>query len=165
MYTKLRTFAAFCDSLTPATRLRRSLSVLGLLALGGSMSLSSLPAHAVDVNEGSVDVGGEHVLTIYFPSGSMSVKDRADKVTERLVTILGDPKIVPSDVQALAFGAKEARIMVKDKLLYTVDMQTAKRNSTTPMKLAQTYVTHLRELLPKINVKPNPNLGAPAGGG
>ena len=164
MNTKLRVSAAFCDTLTPATKLRRSLSFLGLLTLVG-MSLGSLPAYAVDVNEGSVDVGGEHVLTIYFPSGSMSVKDRADKVTERLVTILGDPKIAPSDVQALAFGAKEARIMVKDKLLYTVDMQTAKRNSTTPMKLAQTYVTHLRALLPKINVKPNPNEGAPADGG
>lgn len=164
MTTKLTNTAAFCDTHTPATRLRRSLSFLGLLALGG-LSLSSLPAHAIDANEGAVDVGGEHVLTIYFPSGGMSVKDRADKVTERLVTILGDPMLKPSDVQALPFGAKEARIMVKDKLLYTVDMQTAKRTNTTPMKLAQTYVTHLRDLLPRINVKPNPNLGEPASGG
>ena len=67
-------------------------------------------------------------------------------------------------MQALGQGKGEARIMVKTTLLYTVDAQTAKRNSTTPLKLAQSYVAHLRDLLPRINVKPNPNNGAPAAG-
>jgi len=133
----------------------------GLLLLG-LVSWPGAVAHAAD--DGLVDVGGEHVLTIYYPSGGYTVKQRADKVTERLVTILGDPHLRPDDIQALPNGKSEAKIMVKNQLLYTVDMPTARRNSTTPIKLAQSYVTHLRSLLPRINVKPNPNLGEPANG-
>ncbi len=133
----------------------------GLLVASGLM-LTGVAARAND--DGSVDVGGEHVLTIYYPAGGLSVKQRADKVTERLVTILGDPHIKPADVQAVAQGKNEAKIMVKSTLLYTVDAPTAKRNSSTALKLAQSYVAHLRDLLPRINVKPNPNNGAPANG-
>lgn len=142
-------------------RVRRVFALMSLAALTG-LTASSVPARAAD--DGAVDVGGEHVLTVYYPAGGLSVKQRADKITERLVTILGDPHIKPSDVQALGQGKGEARIMVKTTLLYTVDTQTAKRNSTTPLKLAQSYVAHLRDLLPRINVKPNPNNGAPAAG-
>ncbi len=144
------------------TSVKTSGSVLcGLLIVGG-LTLTGVTARASD--DGAVDVGGEHVLTIYYPAGGLSVKQRADKVTERLVTILGDPHIKPEDVQAVAQGKSEAKIMVKNTLLYTVDAATAKRNSSTALKLAQSYVTHLRDLLPRINVKPNPNNGAPANG-
>ena len=158
MNTKLNKVPIACSSQTSTKRssFRCAVSLLCILAVGG-LSVNGISAQAADPGQGSVDVGGEHVLTIYYPSGGLSVKQRADKVTERLVTILGDPSIKPADIQAMPFGSKEARIMVKNKLLYTVDVQTAKRDSTTPMKLAQTYVTHLRDLLPRINVKPNPN--------
>jgi hypothetical protein len=150
-----------CDIVTFTLRVRRAFALMSLTAMAG-LTVNGLPARAAD--DGAVDVGGEHVLTVYYPAGGLSVKQRADKVTERLVTILGDPRIKPSDVQALGQGKGEARIMVKNTLLYTVDMQTAKRNSTTPLKLAQSYVAHLRDLLPRINVKPNPNNGAPVTG-
>ena len=150
----------FCNAVTFARRIRCASALMGLTVLAG-LTANGLPARAAD--DGAVDVGGEHVLTVYYPAGGLSVKQRADKVTERLVTILGDPRIKPSDVQAIGQGKGEARIMVKTTLLYTVDTQTAKRNSTTPLKLAQSYVAHLRDLLPRINVKPNPNDRAPAG--
>ena len=140
---------------------RRITAVCGLVVSCG-LTLTGASAYAND--DGSVDVGGEHVLTVYYPAGGLSVKQRADKITERLVTILGDPHIKADDVQAVALGKNEAKIMVKTTLLYTVDAPTAKRNSTPALKLAQSYVAHLRDLLPRINVKPNPNNGAPANG-
>ena len=141
---------------------RRIAALCGLVA-ASSLMLNGVAARAND--DGSVDVGGEHVLTVYYPAGGLSVKQRADKITERLVTILGDPHIKAEDVQAVAVGKNEAKIMVKTTLLYTVDAPTAKRNGTPALKLAQSYVAHLRDLLPRINVKPNPNNGAPANGG
>lgn len=142
-----------------STLLREKWMPLLLISL---VALTGKPAHAAD--DGLVDVGGEHVLTVYYPAGGYTVKQRADKITERLVVILGDPHLRPNDILAVPNGKNEAKIMVKNQLLYTVDMPTAQRNSTSPLKLAQSYVTHLRHLLPRINVKPNPNLGEPANG-
>ena len=105
-------------------------------------------------------VGGEHVLTIYFPAGGLSIKQRADKVTERLVNFLGDADLKPADIQALPNGKSEAKITIKGKLFYTVDAQTAKRENMTPIKAAQHYADALRVVLPKVNVKPNPGRGA-----
>ena len=124
---------------------------IGLLTCG-------LTARAAD--DGEVAVGGEHVLTVYFPAGGLSVKQRADKVTERLVNFLGDADLKPADIQAAPNGKSEAKITIKGKLFYTVDAQTAKRENLTPLKSAQHYVDALRTVLPKVNVKPNPGRGA-----
>jgi len=139
---------------------RRSCKSVLLLTVLSSLGLMSvgLPARAAD--EGEVAVGGEHVLTIYFPAGGLSVKQRADKVTERLVNFLGDPNLKPTDIQAAPNGKSEAKITIKGKLFYTVDAQTAKRENMTPLKAAQHYADMLRAVLPKVNVKPNPGRGA-----
>lgn len=107
--------------------------------------------------EGDVSVGGEHILTVRFPAAGMSIKQRADAITERLNTILSDPNLKPEDIVAVSLPNGEAKIMVKDKLLVTVDKQTARFNTTTPLALAQSWTTHLRKVLPEVNVKPNPN--------
>lgn len=106
--------------------------------------------------QGDVNVGGEHILTVRFPANGMSIKDRADAITERLVRILSDPNLKPSDITTQPSG-KDAVIMVKDKLLVTVDAQTAHFNQTKPLALAQAWAAHLRVVLPKVNFKPNKN--------
>jgi len=115
--------------------------------------------------DGDVSVGGEHILTVRFPAAGMTIKQRADTITERLATILSDPSLKPEDIVAVPLGNGEAKITVKDRLLVTVDKQTAKFNTTTPLALAQAWTTHLRKVLPEVNVKPNPNDTAPPAGG
>ena len=107
---------------------------------------------------GTVDVGGEYVLTVRHPSGGMSVRQRADAITERLTTILGDPNIRPGDIRAQARGRNMAVVKVKDRLLVTIDRQAAREFDQTPLQRARSLAVRLRRVLPKINVKPNPNL-------
>ena len=63
---------------------------------------------------------------------------------------------IASDI-VVARNGKDAVIRVKDRLLVTVDAPTAKFNQTDPMSLGESWAKHLRIILPKINVKPNPN--------
>lgn len=130
-------------------------------ALAGMASLSfGQMALAQDNEEGKVAVGGKTILTIRTPAEGMTVAERADAIQNRLVLILADPHLQPSDIIAVPMGKNAAKIMVKNRLLVTVDMQTAKINQAKPLALAQTWVAHLREVLPKVNQQPNPNNGA-----
>jgi hypothetical protein len=127
----------------------------GLSALLG-LGLLAFGAVARADGEGDVNVGGEHVLTVRFPANGMSIKDRADAITDRLTRILSDPNLKPSDITVQPSG-KDAVIMVKDRLLVTVDAQTAHFNQTKPLALAQFWAAHLRVVLPKVNFRPNKN--------
>jgi hypothetical protein len=127
----------------------------GVAAAVAALSMVGIGAHAD--SDGDVSVGGEHILTVRFAANGVSVKDRADAITERLVRILSDPHIKSSDIVVVASG-KDAVIKVKDKLLVTVDAQTARFNGTKPVALGESWAQHLRVILPKVNAKPNPNL-------
>jgi hypothetical protein len=106
--------------------------------------------------DGDVNVGGEHILTVRFPANGISIKDRAEAITDRLTRILADPNLKPSDIVVSPSG-KDAVIKVKDKLLVTVDAQTARYNQAKPMALGETWAQHLRLVLPRVNFRPNPN--------
>lgn len=124
------------------------------LILCAAISLITMPARAD--SDGDVNVGGEHILTVRFPSNGFSVKDRAEAITDRLTRILSDSNLRPSDIVVSKSG-KDAVITVKDRLLVTVDYQTAHFNQTTPMALGESWAKHLRIVLPRVNVRPNPN--------
>ena len=103
---------------------------------------------------GIVTVGGELVLRVRFSAGGMTPQQRADAITQRLVRILQDPDIQPSDIVVKPIAGGEAAIYVKDALLVTVDKKHAQVNQTTPIKLAEMWAKHLREVIPQVNVKP-----------
>jgi len=132
-----------------------------ILAMAGLALLPIVCRGDKAPNEGVVAVGGEWILTVRVPAGGMSVKERADRITERLVTILSDPNIKPQDITAVPLGKTEAKIMVKKELLITVDSETAKINQMDAMSLAKKWVSHLRKVIPQVNVKPNPMLEVP----
>ena len=138
------------------------------LGIGASILLvtlgATLTARAQQDNDptaGQVAVGGKTVLTIRLPSEGMTIKQRAEAVQNRLITILADPDLKAADINAVALGRTAAKIMVKNQLLVTVDAQTARLNQAKPLALAQIWVEHLRRVLPHVNVKPNPGLGEP----
>jgi len=103
---------------------------------------------------GEVTVGGELILRIRFSAGGMTPQQRASAITQRLVNILQDPDIQPSDIVVKPIAGGEAAIYVKDNLLVTVDKKHAALNKTTPLKLGEIWAKHLREVLPQVNVKP-----------
>jgi hypothetical protein len=103
---------------------------------------------------GNVTVGGELILRIRFSAGGMTPQQRADAITQRLVKILQNPNIQPSDIVVKPIAGGEAAIYVKDNLLITVDKKHAALNKITPLKLGEMWAKHLREVLPQVNVKP-----------
>jgi hypothetical protein len=138
---------------------------MALLAIGISISAGAVQTQPTTPanQDGVVAVGGVSILTIRFATEGMSVKDRADKITDRLRFMLGEPDMKPSDIVAAPLGADAAVITVKGRLLVTIDAQTAQFNSTTPLKLARVWVQHLRTVILQVNVQPNADTGEPSG--
>jgi hypothetical protein len=119
---------------------------------------------AADPNAGLVAVGGEEVLRLRVAPPSMTLSQRAGAIQERLVTILSDTSLRPGDVTVRPVGTgkmSDAVIRVKSRLLVTVTRRDAEANSTTPRLLAEGWARHVRKVLPQVNVRPNPNNGAP----
>lgn len=141
-------------------KLKRSILLQSMtaltLALSALMGAAQTQPDTQNSRDGLVAVGGVSILTIRFPAAGMSVRRRADAITERLRVILADPTLKPSDIVAVPDG-NEAKIMVKNRLLVTVEPETARYNTSTPLELAQMWVEHLRKVLPEVNVQPNPN--------
>lgn len=138
------------------------LYAFGMAWISQGAPAAAQPPVRSDQNEGQVAVGGRTILTIRVPSEGMTIRQRAEAVTDRLAVILADPDLKPSDIFAVPLGRTAAKIMVKNQLLVTVDPQTARINQAKPLELAQAWVSHLRRVLPSVNVKPNPNNGEPA---
>jgi hypothetical protein len=138
---------------------------MAVLAIGISISAGAAQTQpAAPANQdGVVAVGGVSILTIRFASEGMSIKERADKITDRLRFMLGDPDLKPSDIVAAPRGADSAVITVKGRLLVTIEAQTAQFNSTTALKLAQSWTHHLRRAILQVNVQPNASTGEPRG--
>ena len=107
--------------------------------------------------DGVVAVGGEHILTIRAASYNKTIEQRADDVAERLVMILAEKSLKPSDIRAVPTAGEQIKIMVKNYLLINVLPEDAHANGTEPMKLAQTWVEHLQKVLPLLNAQPNLN--------
>jgi hypothetical protein len=143
-----------CDT---AVRATRTTSIkLWTVAAVGLFAVALCPVTARADSDGDVNVGGEHILTVRFASNGFSVKDRAEAITDRLTRILSDSHIRAADIVVVPSG-KDAVIKVKDRLLVTVDRQTAHFNMTTPMALGESWAKHLRIVLPRVNARPNPN--------
>ena len=112
-----------------------------------------LSAPLFAVKEGDVVIAQEVVLRIRFPAGGMSVKERADRVTERINELLGTKPFSPSDV-TVAVRNKEYVVLVGDNLIITADKQTAEFNKATPEQLAKMWAENLRRVIPKAKAEP-----------
>jgi ABC-type phosphate transport system auxiliary subunit len=113
-----------------------------------------------DPNAGLVAVGGEEVLRFRTAPAGMTLQQRANAIQERLVTILSDTTLRPSDI-VTAPAKGDYKILVKNRLLVTVTRKDANANKTSPKLLADTWARHVRKVLPQVNVRPNPNNGEP----
>jgi|GEM_PF-938278 hypothetical protein len=129
------------------------LGFASMVLLMGSISLS----YAYNPNDGIVAVGGETLLVLRAPVGNMSIRQRVNAVQDRLVTILGAPKLGMADIVKVKLPDGEYKIDVHHELLVTVTKEDAAANKTTTSKLAGIWLEKLRKVLPEINARPNPN--------
>jgi len=78
----------------------------------------------------------------------MTVKERADAVTQRINNYLGSEPFSPDDVK-VAVRNKEYVVLIGDYVIITADKETAKINKTTPEKLAEIWAANLRKAIPE----------------
>jgi len=142
----------------PAIRSRRVPGQIGGLLCAGLLAVSVLPLAAQINNDGIVAVGGSHILTVRYPAGGMSIKQRADAITDRLNTFLAYDDLKPGEVTVKAMGKNSAKIMVRNKLFVTVTQHAADYNHTTPLALANMWVGNIRNVLLSHNVTPGPDI-------
>lgn len=131
---------------------------LSLMMAGGVcaclMAVAALPGAAQENDEGKVAVGGSLVLTIRTPAGGMSIKERADAITERLSTFLAYENLKTTDVTVQRMSGNTAKILVRDKLFVTVVPEMSRPNNTTSYALAQIWAKNIRRVLMEHNVTP-----------
>jgi len=98
-------------------------------------------------------IAGRVVMRLRSQAGGLTPEERADALRQRLGVIITLPNIVPADVQVRQRRpGQTAYIYVRDRLLLTVDRNTAAANKTSVDALAQNWARNLRETLPQINV-------------
>lgn len=129
----------------------------GGLVLSGLLAATlAIPAMAAD---GDVAMGGVMILRVIYPQGTMTVKQRADAITDRINDVLSDGSdITASDIQVKTIN-KEVALTVKDQLIITVDKKTADYNKATPQQLGEMWAKHLREVLPELSIHSKGNKG------
>jgi len=119
-----------------------------VLRLGAAGALGLLMAIPLFAGEGDVTLGGEVLLRIRYPRGGLTVQQQADKVTERLVNIIGDPTIKAEDIYMKKMG-KEYSIFIRKQIIITTDERTAKANGMTSEKLAQRWLKIFKRVVPE----------------
>lgn len=139
-----------------------------LLLVSGCLVLSR-PALAND--DGAIAVGGEFLFKIKAAAEGKSVKERAAQVEERLVPILSETQVHAADIRLEPIGKvkivkkgkkkisspEKVRIFVKNHFLINVTPEDGKANGSTAIEQAQVWAAQLRKVLPRVNIKPNPN--------
>ncbi len=124
------------------------MKIRGLAAVLLCCLVIGLAVPVLAVSPGDVVVGNELVLRIRFAGGGMSIEERRDIVTQRINGLLGSDTFDPADLKVTTVK-KSTVIMAGDKLIITVDKETAAFNKTTPQKLAEAWATTLRRVIPK----------------
>jgi hypothetical protein len=116
---------------------------LGLILLAGGAGAQA-PSNA-----NAVFIGGTLIMRVRVAAAGYSPERRAAAIQQRLNRILAHGPILPTDITVSPFG-NEAVVRVKDRLLFTADMATARFNGATPMNLANQWATHIRAVLPDL---------------
>ena len=116
------------------------------LWLGAAVALclfAGIPSYAAG---GDIDVGGDLLFRVRASHAGLSVQERADKVYERLVTVIGDPLVRPEQIRVHK-ASPEYGLFMRDQLIFTIDRNSAQANHTTPYRLGQRWMKRLRSIV------------------
>jgi hypothetical protein len=112
-------------------------------------------------DEGTVAVGGELIVQLRTGAGSQTLKGRADTVTMRLQDILALVELKSADIVGVPQKDGTVAIYVRKKLLLTATAEDGRPSKLTAKQQADVWIKHLRDVLPKVSIKPNPNVQNP----
>jgi hypothetical protein len=111
------------------------------------VSLLSLGAFAED--KGVVLAAGEQVLVLRTREFGLSAAARADVISERLRTAIGEP-IKASDITVRAVSRVRADILLKGTLLIAIGATEAKAHKANVLSLADVWAQRCKDILPKV---------------
>lgn len=135
----------------------RAYTAIAAVCLATAVAFCSTPARA---DRGDIAVGGEFVMRIRTGAAGLTLDQRVNTVTERLVPILSMPNLSAASVHEV-FHPKSVEIWVGNHLLITTTPADAKANGLKLDQQATLWVDGLKKALPELNAKPNANNGAP----
>lgn len=107
-------------------------------------------------------LGGYNVLCLRGTAGGMTPDQRVDVILSRVTPLLGDPKILPSDVVVFLPPAdsrvnRYPVIYALGRRIVTVDPATVKASGLiqTPLQAATLWAKRLQQVLPRVNWRPS----------
>ncbi len=138
-----------------------------LAALGMKTALAQTPPTA----PAYLTLGGYTVLCLRGTAGGLDPAQRVDVILSRVTPLLGNPKILPSDV-VVYLPPQDSRvnrypvIYVLGRRIVTVDPATVKASGLvqTPLQAATLWAKRLQQVLPRVNWRPSnaPDTKVPA---
>ena len=142
-----------------------AVALLGVLAPAASAAIpqetpASSGAASILVAQGStVTFSGQVLLRIRTGIPGYTAEQRAEQIRARMVPILSMENLRADEITVQQTRPnQDANIYVRDRLLITVDRGLAQANGDSdPGPLARQWAQHIRDILPNVSVKPNPN--------
>jgi len=98
--------------------------------------------------KGDITVGGDLLLRVRSSAGGFTVRERTDRIYERLMTVIGEPQVMPDEV-IVKKASPDYAVFVRNRMIVTIDARTARANGTTPYKLGQVWLKSLRKQMPQ----------------
>lgn len=106
--------------------------------------------------EQRISLGGETLFVLKSNVDlSKDAKTRADDSYDRLRFILNNPKLKGRDIQVKNLGDYGVKIVANDQLIVPIGAAEAEAHHTTPLALAKSWATHLRQVLPNLTARPD----------
>lgn len=134
-----------------------------LAALGmGTTGIGAASAQTPPAAPAYLTLGGYNVLCLRGTAGGLDPAQRVDVILSRVTPLLGDPKILPSDVvvylpPATSRVNRYPVIYALGRRIVTVDPATVKASGLvqTPLQAATLWAKRLQQVLPRVNWRPS----------
>ncbi len=137
-------------------------AALLLAACAGPVLAQDAPAPPAAPSPAYLTLGGYNVFCLRGTAGGLSPAQRVDTITSRLTPLLGNPKILPSDIVVYLPPTKSRYnrypvIYALGRRIVTVDPATVKASGLvqTPLQAATLWAKRLQQVLPRVNWRPS----------
>ena len=138
------------------------LRVLASAALMAALGTGTVAAQTPPATPAYLTLGGYNVLCLRGTAGGLDPAQRVNVILSRVTPLLGNPKILPSDV-VVYLPPKDSRlnrypvIYVLGRRIVTVDPATVKASGLiqTPLQAATAWAKRLQQVLPRVNWRPS----------
>lgn len=147
------------------------LRVLASAALMTALGTGTVAAQTPPATPAYLTLGGYNVLCLRGTAGGLDPAQRVNVILSRVTPLLGNPKILPSDV-VVYLPPEDSRlnrypvIYVLGRRIVTVDPATVKASGLvqTPLQAATVWAKRLQQVLPRVNWRPSnaPDTKVPA---